>query len=316
MTGFPDTPDYKPKAQSKTDGEAYQMKQPSNIRAGGSALFTLVSGIVILLAVIFFFIKLAGSGSFGDVSATTESATQTRIQPVGQVTMGDGTSVGERKGDQIFNKTCIQCHAADSIVPNAPKFENKGDWTPRIAQGFDTLFQHALNGFNAMPAKGGAADLTDQELKRVVAYMANKAGADFPDPDAAAPADAAASGATPAAASAATANAAPAAASATPADAAKTEDKGAAAPAAGGADGKKVFEASCQACHGGAVPGIPPIGNKADWAPRIKQGKETLHKHALEGFNAMPAKGGNTSLSDDEVKAAVDYMANQSGAKF
>ena len=290
------------------------MKQPSNIRAGGSALFTLVSGIVILLAVVFFCIKLAGSGSFGDVAATTESATQTRIQPVGQVTMGDGIAVGERKGDQIFNKICIQCHAADSIVPNAPKLDNKGDWAPRIAQGFDTLFQHALNGFNAMPAKGGAADLTDQELKRVITYMANKGGASFPDPDAAAPADAAASGAAPAAASAetdGTASAAPAAA-----DAAKAEDNGAAAPASSGADGKTVYEASCQACHGGAVPGVPHVGKKEDWAPRIKQGKDTLHKHALEGFNAMPAKGGNSGLSDDEVKAAVDYMANQSGAKF
>ena len=285
------------------------MKQPSNIRAGGSALFTLVSGIVILLAVVFFCIKLAGSGSFGDVAATTESATQTRIQPVGQVTMGDGIAVGERKGDQIFNKICIQCHAADSIVPNAPKLDNKGDWAPRIALGFDSLFQHALNGFNAMPAKGGAADLTDQELKRVITYMANKAGGTFPDPDAAAPTDAAASGE---AASAPVAEGA-APADAPKADAAKAEDKGA---AAGGADGKKVYEATCQACHGGAVPGIPHVGKKEDWAPRIKQGKDILHKHAIEGFNAMPAKGGNGSLSDDEVKAAVDYMANQSGAKF
>ena len=55
---------------------------------------------------------------------------------------------------------------------------------------------------------------------------------------------------------------------------------------------------------------------KDDWAPRIKQGKDTLHKHALEGFNSMPAKGGNSSLSDDEVKAAVDFMANESGAEF
>ena len=140
--------------------------------------------------------------------------------------------VGERQGDQIFNKICIQCHAADSIVPNAPKFENKGDWAPRIAQGFDTLFQHALNGFNAMPAKGGAADLTDQELKRVITYMANKAGGTFPDPDAAAPADAAASG--EAASAPAAEGAAPA--DAPKADAAKAEDKGA---AAGGADGKK-----------------------------------------------------------------------------
>ena len=285
------------------------MKKLRDHKAQGSALFTLVSGIVIVIAVIFFLIKLAGSGSFGDVNETTEAATQTRIQPVGQLKLGDGISVGERQGDQIFNKICIQCHAADSIVPNAPKFENKGDWAPRIAQGFDTLFQHALNGFNAMPAKGGAADLTDQELKRVITYMANKAGGTFPDPDAAAPADAAASG---------EAASAPAAEGAAPvdapkADAAKAEDKGA---AAGGADGKKVYEASCQACHGGAVPGIPHVGKKEDWAPRIKQGKDTLHKHAIEGFNAMPAKGGNGSLSDDEVKAAVDYMANQSGAKF
>ena len=285
------------------------MKQLRDHKAQGSALFTLVSGIVIVIAVIFFLIKLAGSGSFGDVNETTEAATQTRIQPVGQLKLGDGIPVGERQGDQIFNKICIQCHAADSIVPNAPKFENKGDWAPRIAQGFDTLFQHALNGFNAMPAKGGAADLTDQELKRVITYMANKAGGNFPDPDAAAPADAAASGE---AASAPAADAA-ASADAPKADAAKAEDKGA---AAGGADGKKVYEASCQACHGGAVPGVPHVGKKEDWAPRIKQGKDTLHKHALEGFNAMPARGGNGSLSDDEVKAAVDYMANQSGAKF
>lgn len=285
------------------------MKQLRDHKAQGSALFTLVSGIVIVIAVIFFLIKLAGSGSFGDVNETTEAATQTRIQPVGQLKLGDGIPVGERQGDQIFNKICIQCHAADSIVPNAPKFENKGDWAPRIAQGFDTLFQHALNGFNAMPAKGGAADLTDQELKRVITYMANKAGGTFPDPDAEAPTDAAASG--EAASAPAAEGAAPA--DAPKADAAKAEDKGA---AAGGADGKKVYEASCQACHGGAVPGVPHVGKKEDWAPRIKQGKDTLHKHALEGFNAMPAKGGNGSLSDDEVKAAVDYMANQSGAKF
>ena len=288
------------------------MKQLRDSKAQGSALFTLVSGIVIAIAVIYFLIKLAGSGSYADVAQSSETATQTRIQPVGQLTLGDGIPVGERKGDQIFNKICIQCHGADKSVPNAPKIENNGEWAPRIAQGFDTLFQHALNGFNAMPAKGGAADLTDQELKRVITYMANKSGGTFPDPDAAAPADAAASG--EAASAPAAGGAAPA--EAPKADAAKADDKGAAAPAAGGADGKKVYEANCQACHGGAVPGVPHVGKKEDWAPRIKQGKDTLHKHAIEGFNAMPAKGGNGSLSDDEVKAAVDYMANQSGAKF
>ena len=107
-----------------------------------------------------------------------------------------------------------------------------------------------------------------------------------------------------------------------PEEAAKHEEK-AEAPAAEAkpaesakVDGKAVFEANCKACHGGLIPGAPAVGKKEDWAPRIKQGKDTLHKHALEGFNSMPAKGGNGSLSDDEVKAAVDYMANESGAKF
>ena len=107
-----------------------------------------------------------------------------------------------------------------------------------------------------------------------------------------------------------------------PEEAAKPEEK-AEAPAADAkpaeaakVDGKAVYEANCKTCHGGLIPGAPVVGKKEDWAPRIKQGKDTLHKHALEGFNAMPAKGGNGSLSDDEVKAAVDYMANESGAKF
>ncbi len=285
------------------------MKQLRDSKAQGSALFTLVSGIVIAIAVIYFLIKLAGSGSFADVNQSSEAATQTRIQPAGQLALGDGIPVGERKGEQIFNKICIQCHAADSSVPNAPKIENNGDWAPRIGQGFDTLFQHALNGFNAMPAKGGAADLTDQELKRAITYMANKSGGNFPDPDAAAPADQAASG-DAAASTPAAAGSAPAA------DAPKADDKGAAAPAAGGADGQKVYEANCKMCHGGTIPGAPGVGKNDEWAPRIKQGKETLYKHALEGFNAMPAKGGNAGLSDDEIKAAVNYMANQSGAKF
>ena len=93
----------------------------------------------------------------------------------------------------------------------------------------------------------------------------------------------------------------------------KAEEK--AAPAAK-VDGKQVYETVCAACHGNAIPGIPHVGTKADWSDRIKKGKDTLHKHAIEGFNTMPAKGGRGGLSDDEVKAAVDYMVNQSGGKF
>jgi cytochrome c5 len=86
----------------------------------------------------------------------------------------------------------------------------------------------------------------------------------------------------------------------------------AAAPAASGGNGKAVYDASCQACHTPGVAGAPKLGDKAAWAPRIGAGAAGLHASALKGKNAMPAKGGNLSLSDADVKAAVDYMIAQS----
>ncbi len=80
--------------------------------------------------------------------------------------------------------------------------------------------------------------------------------------------------------------------------------------------GKSIYGKTCAMCHAAGVAGAPKPGDKADWGPRVAQGKETLYKHALEGFTGakgmMPARGGGTSLSDDEVKAAVDFMADQS----
>lgn len=80
------------------------------------------------------------------------------------------------------------------------------------------------------------------------------------------------------------------------------------AQAAAGGSGKSTFEAVCSACHGTGVAGAPKFGDKGAWAPRIAQGKPALYNSALHGKNAMPAKGGNAALSDDAVKAAVDYM--------
>ena len=80
--------------------------------------------------------------------------------------------------------------------------------------------------------------------------------------------------------------------------------------AAAGADGKKVYDGVCTACHGAGVAGAPKFGDKAAWKPRIAQGKDALYNSVLKGKGAMPPKGGNAALPDADVKAAVDYMVS------
>ncbi|OYV79637.1 MAG: cytochrome c5 family protein [Ferrovum sp. 37-45-19] len=74
--------------------------------------------------------------------------------------------------------------------------------------------------------------------------------------------------------------------------------------------GKKTFESICTGCHSSGALGAPKFANKKDWAPRIAQGMDVLYKSAIKGKNSMPAKGGNPALTDDEVKAAVNYMVS------
>lgn len=78
------------------------------------------------------------------------------------------------------------------------------------------------------------------------------------------------------------------------------------------ASGDKVYQNSCFACHGAGLMGAPKLGDKGAWGTRIAQGVATLHGNAIKGIRMMPAKGGNASLSDADVKAAVDYMVAQS----
>lgn len=85
---------------------------------------------------------------------------------------------------------------------------------------------------------------------------------------------------------------------------------------AGGKDtqlihGKRVVENSCAACHTGKVPGAPVIGNAEDWRARLVQGEEVLVQHAIQGYKAMPPKGGNFNLSDEDIAAAVAYLISQ-----
>ena len=80
--------------------------------------------------------------------------------------------------------------------------------------------------------------------------------------------------------------------------------------------GKSVYDQSCMLCHGSGLAGAPKVGDVEGWRARIAAGSATLYKHAIEGYQGeagvMPAKGGFMNLSDDDVKAAVDYMVQES----
>ena len=148
---------------------------------GGVTAVLAVLGLVALVA--WLVIKLATSGMVVSTDAVSKEAVAARLKPVGLSVAGEGGAPGSRSGEAIYKSVCAARHAARLI--GAPKFADNGAWAGRIAQGFDTLVKNATNGLRAMPAKGGAADLTDAELARVVAYMANNAGGKFAEPKAA-----------------------------------------------------------------------------------------------------------------------------------
>jgi cytochrome c5 len=286
------------------------IKTPGQLIAAVIAAFAVPIIVIILLAYYVNQSTRTGAGTDGLADATVVS----RIAPIAQVTVRDANAPHVFKtGEEVFKAVCTTCHTPGAA--GAPKFGNSADWAPRIAQGYDTLVHTALTGKGAMPARGGTSpdDYSDYEIARAVVYMADHAGANFPEPPA------------PASGAAATQNAAsaPSAAQSASASTGSVNDQAAAAIAAlpsapapsasNAADkeqaGKALYTQVCQACHAAGVMGAPKFGNKADWAPRLKDPMDTVYNYALHGKGQMPPKGGS-SASDDDVKAAVDYMVN------
>ena len=77
-------------------------------------------------------------------------------------------------------------------------------------------------------------------------------------------------------------------------------------------DGETVYNGACVACHGAGIAGAPATGDANQWSTRLSKGTETLYSNAINGIGAMPAKGGQVSLSDEAVKAAVDFIIEAS----
>ena len=292
------------------------IKTPGQLIAAVIAGFAVPIVIIILLA--YYVDNTTRTGAGTEELSTQQVAA--RIAPVAQVNVRDANAPRAFKtGEQVYQAVCSACHASGTA--GAPKFGNSGDWAPRIAQGYDTLWKTALSGKGAMPPRGGTSpdDYSDYEIGLAVAYMANHGGANFQDPPKPAPgaanaANAASGAATAAPASGADANAAQAQSAAA---AIAAIPQASSAPAAGGGEqsadasqpGKALYQQVCQACHAAGVLNAPKFGNKADWAPRLKDPMDTIYNYALHGKGAMPPKGGSNA-PDADVKAAVDYMVS------
>ena len=270
--------------------EHHSDEHTSFIKTPKQLVVVIVLAFVIPIGLIAMIASLAMRGVEPSTSAASEEAVAKRLKPVGQVVVAEGSDVkGQRTGKQIVESVCAACHATGAL--NAPKIGDKSVWGALIKEGHEHLTENAIKGLRQMPPRGGNPELTDAEIARAVAFMANQAGANFTEPPVQA-------GAAPQVA----------AVSSAPIGTAAAASPAPAATGAGSANGKAVYDQTCAVCHGTGVAGAPKAGDKAAWEPRLKQGVAALHETAVKGKNAMPPKGGNMSLSEADVKAAVDYI--------
>jgi cytochrome c5 len=234
----------------------------------------LLSFLVPIIGIVLL-VQLVLSSPRADPQALTPESVAARIQPVARLEFGAPPAApGARSGEAIVQATCAACHQAGAA--GAPKLGNAAEWAPRIKTGLNAMVQTVIKGKGAMPPKAGDPSLTDAEIARAVALMANQAGAKFKEPPA--PKQQAVAGV--------------------------------GKPAA--ADGKAVYDKVCFACHQVSVAGSPKLGDKAAWAPRLQTGTDAMVQSVIKGKGAMPPKAGNASLSDSEIRAAVEFMASQS----
>jgi cytochrome c5 len=153
-------------------------------------VLALLGGLFAPLLVIFLIVKLMMGIQATHIEDSDPAVAGVkvleRIKPVGEVSLVDSSAPrAEKTGEQVVTEGCAVCHASGAL--GAPKIGDKGAWGPRIAQGYDTLVKHALEGIRQMPARGGNPAWSDNEIAGAVAYMANQSGASFTAPAPAAP---------------------------------------------------------------------------------------------------------------------------------
>ena len=126
-------------------------------------------GAIVLTAFVFPF-SMKGEKSAADANSSDQA--DSRIQPVAKFELAKAApaaAAGPKDGATVYNSVCGACHGTG--VAGAPKAGDKAAWAPRIAQGNDALYKSVIGGKGAMPPKGGAADLSDDEIKGAVNHL-------------------------------------------------------------------------------------------------------------------------------------------------
>lgn len=139
------------------------------------------SVVIVPILVLIFLIKVNLDGGSTSRGSMKEEMVLSRIAPIAKYNTGAPLPQDSEEealtGEQVYNRLCMTCH--DAGLNDAPIKGDADAWAPRIAQGADILFQHSLEGLNAMPAKGGDASLSDEEVKNAVVLMVNASGGDI-----------------------------------------------------------------------------------------------------------------------------------------
>jgi cytochrome c5 len=154
-----------------------------NLEKEQNVLFELIAIIVGAIVGGILFISFLTYDFKSDASSNVmvESKIKENIQPVAQVDLAkavpEGSATGGKSGEEVYKAVCLMCHQAGML--NAPKLGDEQAWAPRIAQGYEVLVKHAIKGIRSMPAKGGNASLSDNEVASAVLYMSNSSGANF-----------------------------------------------------------------------------------------------------------------------------------------
>lgn len=158
----------------------------SAIKTPKQLIVAVVAGFIVPILIIVLLVKYVSSNHTVGAGSTaqTAEAIAARISPVaneGYTLIDANAPKVLQTGEAVYKAACAACHATGAA--GAPKFGDAAGWAPRIAQGYDMIVKHAVEGIRAMPAKGGNPDLDNIEVARAVVHMANASGAKFKEPE-------------------------------------------------------------------------------------------------------------------------------------